>query len=351
MYFCNRFLVTVFSMLFVLLWGAGCDEQQPAESEAVIDFMQGTWQTVASSNVPMHRHENAYVAVGDKFYLIGGRGDRPVEVYDPATQTWEKKGQAPLEIHHFQAVAFDGKIYVMGAFTGGFPYETPIPNIYTYDPATDMWTQGPEIPEDRRRGAAGLVVHNDKFYLVSGIINGHADGHVTWFDSFDPATDTWEVLPDAPHARDHFQVAIIDNKLYAAAGRRSSYATGQTVDLTVAEVDVYDFSTGTWTTLPATANIPTQRAGTTSIVYDDKLVVMGGESVRRLASDPADGPPSAHAEVEAYDPETGSWIAMPRMVQGRHATQAIVYDDMIYIAAGSKSLGGDEIDSQEVYTP
>ena len=86
-------------------------------------------------------------------------------------------------------------------------------------------------------------------------------------------------------------------------------------------------------------------------MYDDKLVVMGGESVRRLPTDVEGEAPSAHDEVEAFDPETGAWITMPPMNQGRHATQAIVYDNKIYIAAGSRTLGGTEIDSQEMYVP
>ena len=95
-----------------------------------------------------------------------------------------------------------------------------------------------------RRGGAGAIAHNGLIYVVAGIQNGHTDGHVAWFDAFDPATGAWTQLPDAPRTRDHFQVAIVDDKLYAIGGRRSSAATGQTFELTVPEVDVYDFATG-----------------------------------------------------------------------------------------------------------
>ncbi len=58
-------------------------------------------------------------------------------------------------MHHFQAVAFEEKIYVIGALTGLYLGETPIPNIYIYDPSKDEWTKSAEIPEERRRGSAG----------------------------------------------------------------------------------------------------------------------------------------------------------------------------------------------------
>jgi N-acetylneuraminic acid mutarotase len=286
------------------------------------------------------RHENSYVKVGDKFYLLGGRGQKPVEVFDPATGSWTKGPMPPFEMHHFQAIEVDRKLYVVGAMTGRYPTEPPVPAIHIYDPGTNAWLEGPEIPADRRRGGAGAVVHEGRIYLVAGITNGHTDGHVAWFDVFDPKTGQWRKLPDAPRARDHFHAAVIDGKLYAAGGRRSSFATGQTFALTVPEVDVYDFRTGQWTTLPPAANLPTPRAGSTVAVIDGKLLVIGGESGSQA---------TAHSEVESYDPATGVWTSLPPLALGRHATQAVVHEGAVYLAAGSRSRGANEIDSQEIY--
>ena len=303
---------------------------------------QGRWQMIDTAEDPLHRHESAYVKAGNRFYAIGGRGERPVEIFDPATGTWTKGAAAPLEMHHFQAVEFDGKIYVLGALTGSWPREQPIPNVYIYDPATGAWTKGPEIPADRRRGAAGVVVHDGLIYVVAGIQNGHTDGHVAWLDAFNPRTGEWKRLADAPRPRDHFQAGVLDGKIYAAGGRLSSAEPGKGFTQTTPEVDVYDIASGTWSTLPPSANIPTPRAGSTTIVYDGKLVVLGGESG---SQEPA------HAEVEVFDPATGRWQAWQPMNQGRHGTQAIVHDGRIYVVAGSKMRGADEINTHEVYSP
>lgn len=247
-----------------------------------------------------------------------------------------------MELHHFQAVEYDGRIYVVGAMTGRYPTEPPVPNVTIYDPATDQWIVGPEIPADRRRGGAGAVVHDGVIYIVAGIQNGHYDGHVAWLDAFDPRTNTWRRLPDAPRPRDHFHAAVIDGRIYAAGGRRSSAATGQVFELTVPEVDVYDIATGQWSTLPPSANIPTPRAGTTAAVVNGRLLVIGGESAAQL---------EAHSEVEAYDPRTGTWTSLAPLLTGRHATQAAEYQGRLYIAAGSRTRGATEIDSHEVYEP
>ena len=301
----------------------------------------GSWETLPEGEALM-RHESGYVKVGDRLYAVGGRGERAVQAFDPATGEWTTGAVPPIEMHHFQAVELEGKILVLGAMTGGWPEEPPITHIHVYDPAVDSWSVGAEIPAERRRGGAGAVVHEGKVYLVAGIQNGHSDGHVAWFDEFDPATGEWTRLPDAPRPRDHFHAAVHDGKLYAVGGRRSSAATGQGFELTIPEVDVYDFATGTWTTLPPESNLPTERAGSTTVVLNGEIVVLGGESASQRP---------AHAEVEALDPTTGRWRALAPMSVGRHGTQAVLHEGKVYIAAGSQTRGADEINSQEVFTP
>ena len=305
------------------------------------DSAAARW-TLLPGDAPLPRHEHAYVKAGERFFLLGGRGSspvKPVEVFDPATGTWTRGATPPLELHHFQAVEHGGLIYVVGAMTGGYPAEPPVPHVYIYDPAGDQWRRGPEIPEGRRRGGAGAVVHDGLIYVVAGIINGHTDGHVAWLDVFDPATGVWRALADAPRPRDHFHAAVIDGRLYAAGGRRSSAGTGQSFELTVAEVDVYDFASNRWSTLPASSNLPTPRAGTTVAVVDGRLLVLGGESGAQR---------DAHAEVEALDPATGRWTTLAPLAVGRHATQAVVHAGRIYLAAGSRTRGATEITSQEM---
>src|SRR5215207_1726465 len=331
------------SLAFVVLVGGCATNSATSGGPSSAPPAPGRWELLPAGERPSQRHENGYVRVGERFYLVGGRGTRPikpVEIFDPATGAWSAGAAPPIEMHHFQAVEHGGKIYVVGAMTGGYPREPALPVVHVYDPATDQWSIGPEIPADRRRGGAGAVVHDGQIYVVAGIQIGHWGGHVPWLDAFDPRTGSWRRLPDAPRSRDHFQAAIIDGKLYAAGGRRSSASTNQIFELTVSEVDVFDFATGRWTTLPPSANLPTPRAGTTSVVVDGRLLVLGGESA---AQQPA------HAEVEAFDPRTGRWTTLAPMTVGRHATQAVLHRGKLYIAAGSRTRGATEINSQEVW--
>lgn len=137
------------------------------------------WTTVETNGIPAPRHENAFVECGGKFYLIGGRGVKPVCEYDPQTKTWKDRNPVPIEMHHFQAVAVDSVIYVVGAMTGKYPVEQPLSHIYIYNPRSDSWQKGAEIPVERRRGGCGAVLYNNKIYMVGGIKLGHTAAQLT----------------------------------------------------------------------------------------------------------------------------------------------------------------------------
>ncbi len=285
------------------------------------------------------RHENSFVQAGDKFYLMGGRENaRTIDIYDYTSNTWTSLiDSAPFELNHFQATEYNGLIWVIGAFkTNNFPNEVPAEFIWIFDPASHEWIQGPEIPESRRRGSAGLVVYNDKFYIVGGNTAGHTSGFIPWFDEYDPATGIWTPLADAPIARDHFAAVVIGNKLYVASGRQSGGET--TWRPTIPQVDVYDFTAESWSTLPSGQDIPTPRGGASAVNFNNKLVVIGGEvqneEVYGVLTD------DALKITEEFDPVSSSWKRLPDMNYDRHGTQAIVSGNGVHILAGAPNRGG-----------
>jgi len=287
------------------------------------------WHHVEVTGDATARHESSAVKIGDGLYVFGGRGERPLQVLDLKTQRWRTLAPPPLEIHHAQAVAYGGRIHVISGLTGKFPEEPSLEKVYIFDPATNVWSEGPQIPRERRRGASGVVVIGDLAYVLGGNTRGHNSGYVPWADSLNLRTGEWTVLPDAPHARDHFHAAVVDGRIYAAGGRRSAADAGEPLSQTIAQVDVFDPASATWTTLAA--DLPSPRAGTAAVEWNDTLVVLGGESGRQVA---------AHAEVEAFDPETQTWTSLPPMPVGRHGAQAVTDESGLWITAGSANRGG-----------
>lgn len=297
------------------------------------------WQIIETEGALHPRHEAGFVECGGKFYLLGGRGIKPVDIYDPQANVWSHGAEPPIEIHHFQPVVWENEIWIVGAMTGPFPDETPLSHILIYSPRQNSWREGPEIPAQRRRGAAGTVIREDQLLMVCGIRNGHLGGWVKWFDSYDFSTGAWQELPDAPRARDHFHAVALNDELYAVAGRRSSVSTGQPFELTIAEVDVYDFVTQTWKTLAATSNLPTPRAGNSALAWGTDVLIAGGESGTIL---------TAHSGVEALDTSSGQWRALPPLARGRHGTGIAALDGALYTCSGCGNRGGaPELDSLE----
>ncbi|WP_435015035.1 Kelch repeat-containing protein [Xanthomonas arboricola] len=308
--------------------GQATDKAVPVATSAQSKQV-ASWQTLTPHDKPHARHENSLVSVGDRLYLIGGRDDRPLDIFDTRTGRWSKGSTPPLAVSHAQAVVSSGRIYFVGGLTGDYPEEAALAHLLIYDPATDRWQMGAEIPKGRRRGAAGAVAYDGVLYLVGGNTRGHMSGYVPWLDAFDTRTQQWTQLADAPRARDHFHAVVLDGKLYAAGGRRSSHESGNTLAQTISEVDVYDIQRGTWSVAPAA--LPTPRAGAAAIARNGQLLVMGGESTRQV---------KAHDEVEAYDPATSTWTTLAALPRGRHGTQAAAVGDALYIVAGSGNRGG-----------
>lgn len=292
-------------------------------------FGEHQWETVQAKSEPTARHEAALVAFRDRVYLIGGRRINPVDVFDPATASWTAMSETPIELHHFQAVTKGDAIYLVGAMTGAWPKETPLERTVAYYPERDEFKFLHPIPPDRRRGGAGAALYNGKIYIVGGITNGHMDGYQPWLDEYDPETGKWTALADAPHARDHFQAVVVGDRLYAAAGRRSSQRTQQGFELTVEAVDIYDFKTARW--LELEVKLPTLRAGNMAFAWRSELIIGGGESGDQVP---------AHSEVEAWNTTTQTWREWPRLQRGRHGSGFAIVGDYVYTASGSGNRGG-----------
>lgn len=292
------------------------------------------------------RAENAYVEVGDKFYLIGGLAisesiatEKNVLEHDPVLDVWSYKGEAPERFHHFQAAEIDGLVYVCSAWISDNPFNTSNDFIYIYDPLEDSWVKGRPIPPSRKRGSSGTVAYNGKIYIAGGNEGGHGQ-HAqvkTLFDVYDPTTGSLDPLPDLPIGRDHVYASVLNDKLYMAAGRNTGQ--GGSLAATVATVDEFDFSTNTWTTL--NGSIPTERSGCPVAIINNEVVVVGGEVYYDAL---------ALKKTEAFDPLSETWTVLSDMPTGVHASQAIVNNNVAYIAGGSEFLAvGDKRNPTKVF--
>ena len=302
----------------------------------------GVWIETDNDAPIDRRHETCFAMVGSRAYLVGGRGNKDLDIYDPVSRTWSKGEEPPIQMHHMQCVGAQGMLWVMSAWTDFFPRESNAEFVYVYNPATDRWSTRTAMPEERRRGGAAVVVSSDesKIYVSHGNDGGHETGnHATslpYLDEYDIASDSWTALSDnAPNPRDHTGGALVNGRICVAGGRNGGVVGWPEV----APTDCYDLGSGTWS---VEAPIPQVRAGSSyGTTCDGNLIIAGGE-----------GGGQAWSDVDMFDGST--WTKLDDLVIGRHGSGLAVncQCNQIYIASGASAQGGGpEITSVETYFP
>ena len=300
------------------------------------------WEVINAKGNCTARHECGFVAHKEALYLIGGREDKPVNKYTIANNTWSSLKQPPIEMNHITPVSFNGSIYIVSGLTGNYPLEKPLTHIYKFDTEKEIWQTVFEIPIERRRGGAGVVLFKNKIYITNGIVNGHTSGTSSMFDVYDPINNTWEVLPNSPTKRDHSSAVVLDNYLIALGGRNTSYheennfqAFFKTI---INTVDYFDFSTQEWSTFKEV--LPNPAAGSGTVILKNELYFFGGETAKK----------EANKLMFSFNLNDKKWKQKPSLNIGRHGTNAAVLNNKIYIASGSGNQGGGpELTSIEIY--
>ena len=174
------------------------------------DPATNTYNTsLPSYTIPTYFHASAYL--NGKIYRIAGAAigtDFHVEVYDIATNSWSMAANYPFANHNLMAVALGSYIYAGGG--NASPDKT-----YRYDPGTNTWDDAAvaDLPAGRSSAASG--VYNGRWLLAGGDVNfAISNSAIAW----DPATNTWNNLPNMVQARDNLEGATAGQSFYAVAG-------------------------------------------------------------------------------------------------------------------------------------
>src|SRR4029450_8129407 len=326
---------------------------------ALAQMPASPWKTRAPFPEP---DEELYgVALNGKLYVIGGWADGKAGgvtyEYDPATDKWTKKQSMPRPAHHAALAAANGKIYVMGGFVA--PSDTalplgaawqPIDNAWQYDPVADSWKSLPPLPTKRGSAVAGEV--GGKIYTIggattmegrvldtsSGRLGDSKDPFFTAFGAarvlsvnevYAPPTNKWETRQPMSVPRNHAFSGVVNGKIYVIGGR-----TGHGFILSATKTDVgeaYDPASNMWS-MPK-ERMPTARSGGASGTDARRIYVAGGEvTTTELVG--------AFRAVEAYDPATNSWMAMPSMPMPRHGVAGAVINNRFHLVSGMVQSAG-----------
>jgi N-acetylneuraminic acid mutarotase len=163
--------------------------------------------------------------VADKIYVIGGNteGSYPPicpsvlnQVYDPIYDSWTNATDMLTANYGCVSAVQDGRIFV-------FDFSQVGPDLGThtqiYNPAMDSWSYGKPMPNNVTLMAACATTGTqapERIYVI-GCLYGNS--YATGVNQiYDPATDTWTLGVDMPTARSSFALASLDDVLYAVGG-------------------------------------------------------------------------------------------------------------------------------------
>ena len=238
------------------------------------------WETV--SQLPTGRSAFSTAVVDGKIYLIGGTlfenessgpfGLSTVEVYNPHNNSWKRVADMPTPRSNAGAAVVDGKIYVAGglAATDRRMESTNILKVVeVYDPQTDTWERKQDMSQPRLSFGIGVV--KKEIYVMGGIeFPLRMQWRLDHVEVYDPDTDVWHNRPSLLTRRDGFETAVIEDSIYVIGGRGwPSIAQNGPY---LATIDVYEPG-NKWR---KKTDLPSLRYGFSSVVVADEIYLIGG---------------------------------------------------------------------------
>lgn len=223
---------------------------------------------------------------GRTLYLFGGADVNGTVLaeswrYDPQSNAWQRLADMPAALMNLSAAYLDGKIYLVGGYTGSAHTN----HFLIYSIAGDSWTTS-TWPAVR---TPMVAVSGGKVYAFGGNPGPSSE---TW--AYDPGTGTWTgPLASMPAACTYGAAVTADGHVFVIGGSDSGGA--------VAAVQRYDPVSNTWSV--AGPALPQGRMSVGAALYGSLLYVSGGGGYGGNLWDP-------YGDTLTLDPSawpSGSW--------------------------------------------
>ena len=277
----------------------------------------------ALTPTPLARTEVAAARIGRSIYVVGGferesgTTTAAVERYDVRRDRWSRVRSMPVALNHPTAVAHRGHLYVHGGYTGGNDLSAPTGALLRYDPQRNRWRRLPPSPTPR--AAHALAAIGGRLYAAGGANNS---GSLRSLEIYDLERRRWTNGPDFAFgpARNHTAGVAAGGRFYVIAGRAGE---------NFAAVERYNPRRRVWEDIP---DLCTPRGGSAAVrLRDGRIVVFGGENLTPGGT--------TIAAVEAFNPRTRAWRALPSMRSPRHGVGGAALGNRVYAIEGGVEPG------------
>lgn len=273
------------------------------------------------------RYAHSAVWTGNEMIVFGGFNDASdigeqaagAAAYHPGTNTWRAIAEPPERLHAGGFAVWTGDVVV--AFPQPFEWGTDSPELpgAIYDPEADEWR------DIALSGVGQLQAGSQVFWtggrvLVAGMWHSaNENGEMNRAALYDPATDTWERLPDAPLVLGSAYgmtppeaVWTGEEMIYVGVplDDPADYMVTEDLEPTSDRIAVLALNpqTGRWRELP---DVPLAARFSPSVAWTgSQLVVAGGH----LYTDAQEEIPQMDGAI--FDPASETWEQLPDLPSG-----------------------------------
>ncbi len=315
--------------------------------------------------MPFAAGSSSTAVIGNQVYVAGGIVGSSTTAqaarYTPATDTWETIAPMPEGRNHAAAESDGSKMFVFGGRGLGSGDGNEVANgfdtVQVYDPATDSWESSLEpestlAPLPQARGGMGTAVFaGGEFWVMGGeTLDGSgatAEDVYDRVDVYDPVTNSWRAGPAMPTARHGIFPVLDGSRIDVAAGGVKSGDSSSTVH-EVLELPAATAAFSKSSLAGATSHRPTslqfgpdgrlyvaQQDGLIK-VYEverggkDSYAVVGTETIASIRSIPN------HDDDGTPNPSVNERQVTGMLVAGTAA------EPIIYVSSSDPRIGGGE---------
>jgi hypothetical protein len=177
-------------------------------------ILPNAFLTVASTNGVGKNGSTFYITGGeDCCDPVDFRTYNTTYAFQASTGTVQQKANMPRATKYGVSGVINGKLYVLPGYcsgesvdpghctTGGFTRQ-----LYRYDPTSNTWITRAQAPHVHAAGASAVI--DNKFYVVG---NSHRQAYL---DVYDPATNTWKTKASIPTPGDELFGANLNAKFF-----------------------------------------------------------------------------------------------------------------------------------------
>ena len=179
----------------------------------------------AGPSLPEPRGGGGLALIDKKLHYIGGlKADRDTDAeehwvldLDDKPKGWRTAAHMPAPRNQFGTLTLDGKIHALG---GQFHHDSgqdDQPRVDVYDPGTDQWTRGNNLPKPHSHAEGSTFVSGKRFYILGGMTRDggrrQIDRQAIVFSGGD-----WKTIGELPMPLSSPVAAIIGSQLYLGGG-------------------------------------------------------------------------------------------------------------------------------------